>query len=131
MTRGRCYDHNFLRFSPIFGEIIGVFLKYQCYYYFFSKFSFVLSQKTPIFSLNFLAKIFKKSLHRSQIGRIFADWEIVHLLLESLKSYIISPYLGTAVLSFPNLGINFDQKWVGLHFGRIFLKLIWSPCLPE
>jgi hypothetical protein len=27
---GRCYDHNFLRFFPIFGEIIGVFLKYQC-----------------------------------------------------------------------------------------------------
>jgi hypothetical protein len=28
----RCYDHNFLRFSPIFGEKIGVFLKKkQCY----------------------------------------------------------------------------------------------------
>jgi hypothetical protein len=27
-TRGRCYDHNFLRFSPIFGKI-GVFLKNQ------------------------------------------------------------------------------------------------------
>jgi hypothetical protein len=26
-TRGRCYDHNFLRFSTIF----GVFLKNQCY----------------------------------------------------------------------------------------------------
>jgi hypothetical protein len=25
--RGRCYDHNFLRFSTIFGEKIGVFLK--------------------------------------------------------------------------------------------------------
>jgi hypothetical protein len=29
--RGRCYDSNFLRFSPIFGEKIGVFLKNQCY----------------------------------------------------------------------------------------------------
>jgi hypothetical protein len=28
---GRCYDHNFLRFSTIFGEKIGVFLKNQCY----------------------------------------------------------------------------------------------------
>jgi hypothetical protein len=27
-SRGRCYDHNFLRF---FGEKIGVFLKNQCY----------------------------------------------------------------------------------------------------
>jgi hypothetical protein len=30
-TWGRCYDHNFLRFLTIFGEKIGVFLKYQCY----------------------------------------------------------------------------------------------------
>jgi hypothetical protein len=30
-TRGRCYDHNFLRFVPIFGEKIGVFLKNQSY----------------------------------------------------------------------------------------------------
>jgi hypothetical protein len=31
VTRGRCYDHNFLRFLTIFGEKIGVFLKNQCY----------------------------------------------------------------------------------------------------
>jgi hypothetical protein len=30
-NRGRCYDYNFLRFSTIFGEKIGVFLKNQCY----------------------------------------------------------------------------------------------------
>jgi hypothetical protein len=30
-TWGRCYDHNFLRFLPIFGEKIGVFLKNQYY----------------------------------------------------------------------------------------------------
>jgi hypothetical protein len=30
-SRGRCYDHNFLRLSTIFGERIGVFLKNQCY----------------------------------------------------------------------------------------------------
>jgi hypothetical protein len=28
---GRCYDHNFLRFSPISGEKIGIFLKNQGY----------------------------------------------------------------------------------------------------
>jgi hypothetical protein len=27
---GQCFDHNFGRFLPIFGEIIGVFLKNQC-----------------------------------------------------------------------------------------------------
>jgi hypothetical protein len=52
------YDHNFQRFLPIFGEKIGVFLKNQSYDQLFSKFSFVLSQKTPIFSQNFSAKIF-------------------------------------------------------------------------
>jgi hypothetical protein len=31
VTRDRCYDHTFLRFSTIFGEKIGVFLKNQCY----------------------------------------------------------------------------------------------------
>jgi hypothetical protein len=30
-SRGRCYDHNFLGFWPIFGEKIGIFLKKQCY----------------------------------------------------------------------------------------------------
>jgi hypothetical protein len=34
-TGGRCYDHNFLRFFPIFGEKIGVFLENQCYDLFF------------------------------------------------------------------------------------------------
>jgi hypothetical protein len=55
-SRGRCYAHNFLRFSTIFGEKIGVFLKNQCYDQLFSKFGFVLRKKRPIFSLNFSAK---------------------------------------------------------------------------
>jgi hypothetical protein len=32
---------------------------------------------------------------------------------------------------FPRLSyicIHFDQKWVGLHFGRIFHKLNWDRC---
>jgi hypothetical protein len=37
VTGGRCYDHNFLRFSTIFGEKIGVFLKNQCYDHNFCK----------------------------------------------------------------------------------------------
>jgi hypothetical protein len=34
-----------MRFSTIFGEKIGVFLKYQCYDQNFALFSFVLSEK--------------------------------------------------------------------------------------
>jgi hypothetical protein len=59
-TRGRWYDHNFLRFLTIFGEKIGVFLENQCYDQNFAYFSFVLSKKRQFFSLNFSAKIFKK-----------------------------------------------------------------------
>jgi hypothetical protein len=47
-TRGRCYDHNSLRFLPIFGENVDVFFKNQCYEQIFSK--------TKIFSPNFSAK---------------------------------------------------------------------------
>jgi hypothetical protein len=36
---GRCYDHNFLLFFPIFGEKIGVFLKFQCYDQLFQNFA--------------------------------------------------------------------------------------------
>jgi hypothetical protein len=34
---GRCYDHNFLRFLPIFGETIGIFLNNQCCDHIFAK----------------------------------------------------------------------------------------------
>jgi hypothetical protein len=30
-------------------------------------------------------------------------------------------------LLLPRLCINLDKNWVGLHFGRFFDKLIWSP----
>jgi hypothetical protein len=48
-NKGRCYDHNFLRFLPIFGEQIGVFFKNQCYDQNFALFSFVSSQKRHFF----------------------------------------------------------------------------------
>jgi hypothetical protein len=48
-SRGRCYDHNFLQFLPIFGKKIGIFLKNQCYEQKFAYFSFVLSQKRQFF----------------------------------------------------------------------------------
>jgi hypothetical protein len=36
-TGGRCYDHNCLRFSTIFGGKIGVFLKNECFDQIFAK----------------------------------------------------------------------------------------------
>jgi hypothetical protein len=35
-------------------------------------------------------------------------------------------YLGCCIL-WISFSINFDKKSVGLHFGRFFHKLIWSP----
>jgi hypothetical protein len=59
--QGRCYDHNFLRFSPIFGEKIGVFLKKQCSDQCFHNLALFLVEKTPIYLQFFLPKIFFKS----------------------------------------------------------------------
>jgi hypothetical protein len=60
-NRGRCYDHNFLRFSTIFGEKLAFFSKNNVMIKSFAKTSSSLSKKTPIFLLNFSPKIFKKS----------------------------------------------------------------------
>jgi hypothetical protein len=48
-----------VRFFPIFGEKIGIFLKYQCSDQLFSKFSFVLSQKRQFFRKIFRRKYIK------------------------------------------------------------------------
>jgi hypothetical protein len=48
-----------MRFLPIFGEKIGVFLKNLCYDQLFSKFSFVLSQKRRFFRKMFRRKYLK------------------------------------------------------------------------
>jgi hypothetical protein len=88
VTRGRCYDHNFLQFFPIFGKKIGVFLNTNVVIKVLHNFA-LLRIKTPIFSLKFSAKIFLKSLHRSQIWRIFASWAIVYFgqILHTYSNY--------------------------------------------
>jgi hypothetical protein len=50
---------NFLRFSTIFGEKIGVFLNIQCYDQNLALFSFVMSQKRQFFADFFGDNIFK------------------------------------------------------------------------
>jgi hypothetical protein len=57
-TKGRCYDQNFQRFSTIFGEKLAFFSNTNVMIEFFSKFSFVLSQKNANFWQIFSAKIF-------------------------------------------------------------------------
>jgi hypothetical protein len=57
---GRCYDHNFLRFSPIFGEKIGVFLKkLMLWSHFWKKLAVVWTKNAHIFAKFFGENIFK------------------------------------------------------------------------
>jgi hypothetical protein len=58
-TRGRCYDHNFLQFLPIFGEKIVVFLKNQCYDQSLAKTGCSLSKKRQHFRQMFWRKYLK------------------------------------------------------------------------
>jgi hypothetical protein len=58
-TWGRCYDHNFLRFFPIFSEIIGVFLKYQCYYQPFQNLALFWVKNANFFAIFFGENILK------------------------------------------------------------------------
>jgi hypothetical protein len=53
--------YDFWQFLTIFGKKFGVFLKNQCYDHFFYKKLVCFQSKTPLFSPNFSAKIFKKS----------------------------------------------------------------------
>jgi hypothetical protein len=54
---GRCYDHNFQRFFPIFGEKTGIFLKNQ-----FQDPNFILQKravfgtKTPIYFAKYFSE---------------------------------------------------------------------------
>jgi hypothetical protein len=70
LGRGRCYDHNFLRFLPLFGaKKFAFFSKTNGMIEFFCKNLLQFEQKTPIFSLNISAKIFLKTIHRPQVFR--------------------------------------------------------------
>jgi hypothetical protein len=59
---GRYYDHNFLQFLTIFGEKIGVFLKYHCYDQNFCIIYLFYGSKTQIFSPIFFGENILKSV---------------------------------------------------------------------
>jgi hypothetical protein len=60
----------------------------------------------------------------------FGEFSPIWLLLSfgsSLKIIEVSQILGF-LATWLRVCINFDEKSIGLHFGRFFHKLIWSPC---
>jgi hypothetical protein len=60
-----------------------------------------------------------------QIGHQFRQLNIIfeRTFFEKKKKTIFSQGLHN------NNVMRFDKKWVWLHFGRLFLKSIWSSCL--
>jgi hypothetical protein len=54
---GRCYDHNFMRFLPIFGKKIGVFLKNQSMIQFLHNLALFLAKTANFFGKKFAKKI--------------------------------------------------------------------------
>jgi hypothetical protein len=85
---GRCYDHNFLQFFPIFGEKFGVFLKYQCYDQFFQNLA-LFWVKNVNFLLNFSAKIFQKII--TLVPVFFTSHRCQHYLVSFLKKISMPP----------------------------------------
>jgi hypothetical protein len=65
------------------------------------------------------------AMQGGQIGRISAQSAIVFFssFLKMTRVVHIFALLFTRKM----FCINFDKKMFGLHFGRFFLKLIWSP----
>jgi hypothetical protein len=59
-----------------------------------------------------------------QIGQISAYWDIV-FLWQFCENY--RPQIFELLFSAVKVMHKFKQKCVGLHFGRFFHKLIWSP----
>jgi hypothetical protein len=63
-----------------------------------------------------------------QIGRNFAKLVIAYFGL-LLGNYRHRPHFGADFFHDRGFAIILAKKWVGLNFGRLFDKLVWSPCL--
>jgi hypothetical protein len=74
-----------------------------------------------------LTVLFKKPAHiqGDQIGRIFAYWAIVYFG-RVLKITEVAQNLGATCFHGTSYALILT-KIVGLHFGRLFQKLVWSP----
>jgi hypothetical protein len=68
-------------------------------------------------------------LQGDQIGRIFAHWATVFFWQLYSKKATVFKILRQFYPRY-KLHINFEEIRVGSHFGRVFNKLIWSPCSP-
>jgi hypothetical protein len=130
-SRGRCYDHNFLRFSPIFDEKkLAFFSKTNVMVIFFQNLALFWVKNANIFAKFFGENILK--IITSVPG--WPDWANFRLLGNCLLWAVILKIIEVGQnLShfFPQeqLYINFDKRSAGLDFGWFFHKIIWSTWL--
>jgi hypothetical protein len=125
VTRGRCYDHNFLRFLKIFGEKIGVFLKNQFMIKILPNLALFWVKKRQFFRWNFRRKYSKNHNIGPRLG------ERRSFILGSILKITKLTQIFVLIFSRKRLCINFNKNCLGLHFGRFFHKLIWSPWLSQ
>jgi hypothetical protein len=62
----------------------------------------------------------------TRLGELSSTWAIAYSG-QFLKNYRSSPNFWASFFLSKDYAF-FDKKWVGLHFGRLFHKLIRSPC---
>jgi hypothetical protein len=86
------------------------------------------SQATLLYNLPVLhsKKPWIRKDQGDQIGRIFSYWMIIFFVRFLKISEVAQIYGTTFSQSIRSLFI-LTKKWIGLHFGRLFHKLIWSP----
>jgi hypothetical protein len=56
-----------------------------------------------------------------------AHWVIVNILLVDFRNLTEVAQILSYFFPRYKLRINFDKKWFGQHFGRVFHKHIWPP----
>jgi hypothetical protein len=112
----------------MFGEKNGVFLVNQCCDQILAKYSGSLSKKRQYFR-QFFVNFFKnhnigpRLCNFCQLGGCFLVW----LFYEIVRR---SPNFWATFYRCKKLLINkYIQRWVEVHFGRFFHKLVWPPCL--
>jgi hypothetical protein len=115
---GRCYDHNFLRFLPNFGEKMAFFLKTNVMVQMFQKLKPLWTKNA-----NFFANFFRKNIF---LNHNIGPWGRCYVIFWRFRRYPIKPkYFSKSHWSHWPLGpILFS------HFGRnLRTKLfstIWS-----
>jgi hypothetical protein len=74
----------------------------------------------------------RETLPRTRVNRL-GEFSLIGQLFSVASLYKITEVAQIFGLLFPQyqLYINLDKKLVGTHYGRLFRKLIWSPCLEQ